>query len=223
MAKVSPTLQSYIDGGLFNRLPRTFAAYSFDRIKDWDNLFPAEQRYFERLFGLLDRSDEEAVRNLFAPLAAVEERMGIDRSSWSTKEFTLEHVDFLQRNRRLPEWRQAIADIFARIDPLLDAEVAREGRPRLVIVVTPPELPMGPDRMWLRLQDKGKLVPLAIDENDPLPDYLPKLLTGAPARRSGPRSTISTPRASPTPSTPGSSRPTTPCIALVARSTDGRA
>ena len=180
MAKVSPTLQRYIDGGLFDRLPRTFATYTFDRIQSWENLFPAEQRYFERLFGLLHRSDEHAVRDLFAPLAAVEQRMGIDGSRWSSREFTLEHVDFLQRNRRLPEWRQAIADIFARIDPLLDAEVAREGRSRLVIVLTPPELPMGPGRMWLRLQDKGKLVPLAIDDEDPLTDYLSKLLTGAP-------------------------------------------
>jgi hypothetical protein len=180
MPKVSPTLQRYIDDGLFDRLPRTFAAYTFDQLKAWDGLFPAEQAYFERLFGLLARSDEQAVKDLFAPLAAVEERMGVDRSTWSTKEFTLEHVDFLQRNRRLPEWRQAIADIFARIDPLLDAEVARQGRSRLVIVLTPPELPMGPDRMWLRLKDKGKLVRLEVGGDDPLTDYLPKLLTGAP-------------------------------------------
>ncbi len=180
MPKVSPTLQRYIDDGLFDRLPRTFAAYTFDRVKDWDNLFPAEHGYFERLFGLLARSDAQAVADLFAPLLAVEARMGVDRSTWSTKEFTLEHVDFLQRNRRLPEWRQAIADIFSRIDPLLDDEVARGGRPRLVVVITPPELPMGPDRMWLRIQDKGKLIPLALEGDDPLSDYLPKLLTGAP-------------------------------------------
>jgi hypothetical protein len=180
VAQLSPTLQRYIDDGLFARLPRTFGAYTFDRIKGWDNLFPAERRYFERLFGLLARSDEQAVQELFTPLLAVEKQMGIDQSTWSTKEFTLEQVDFLQRNRRLPQWRQAIADIFARIDPLLDAEAAREGRPRLVIVVTPPELPMGPDRMWARIKDKGTLIPLAFEGDDPLVDYLPKLLTGAP-------------------------------------------
>ena len=183
MPKVSPALQRYIDDGLFDRLPRTFAAYTFDRIKDWQNLFPAEQGYFERLFGLLARSDEQAVTDLFAPLLAVEERMGIDRSSWSTKEFTLEHVDFLQRNRRLPEWRQAIADIFARIDPLLDEEVTRQGRSRLVIVITPPELPMGPDRMWMRIKETGRLIPLRLDGEDAPGDYLPKLLTGAPRAR----------------------------------------
>ncbi len=180
MAKVSPKLQTLIDDGLFKRLPPTFATYSLDRLKDWKKLFPAEQDYFERLFGLIARSDDAAVERLFAPLFAVEEKMGVDRDSWNRREFTLEHVDFLQRNRRLPEWRDTIARIFAEIDPLLDQEVARAGRSRLVIVVSPSDLPMGPDRMWLRLQDKGKLVPLELGDGDSLPDYLPKLLSGAP-------------------------------------------
>ena len=180
MPNVSPKLQKFIDDGLFNRLPPTFATYSFDRIKEWDKLFPAEQAYFERLFGLLARSDDAAVERLFAPLFAVEEKMGVDRDTWNRKEFTLEHVDFLQRNRHLAEWRDTIARIFAEIDPLLDQEVSRQGRPRLVFALSPSELPMGPDRMWQRLQDKGKLVPLTLGDDDPLSDYLPKLFTGAP-------------------------------------------
>lgn len=180
MAKVSPKLRKLIDDGLFKRLPPTFATYSFDRIKDWDKLFPAEQEYFERLFGLLARSEDAAVERLFAPLFAVEEKMGVDRDTWNRKDFTLEHVDFLQRNRHLAEWRDVIARIFAEIDPLLDREIAREGRPRLVIVISPSDLPMGPDRMWLRLQPKGKLVKLDLGDGDPLPDYLAKILTGAP-------------------------------------------
>jgi len=180
MAKVSPKLQALIDDGLFKRLPPTFSTYSLDRLKDWNKLFPAEQDYFERLFGLIARSDDAAVERLFAPLFAVEEKMGVDRNSWNRREFTLEHVDFLQRNRRLPEWRDTIARIFAEIDPLLDQEVARAGRSRLVVVVSPSDLPIGPDRMWQRLQDKGKLVNLDLGEGDPLPDYLPKLMTGAP-------------------------------------------
>lgn len=186
MAKVSPKLQTLIDDGLFKRLPPTFATYSLDRLKEWNKLFPAEQDYFERLFGLIARSDDAAVERLFAPLFAVEERMGVDRDSWNRREFTLEHVDFLQRNRRLPEWRDTIARIFAEIDPLLDQEIARAGRSRLVVVVSPSDLPMGPDRMWLRLQDKGKLVPLALGEGDPLPEYLSTLLTGAPRAERAP-------------------------------------
>lgn len=180
MAKLSPELQGYVDDGLFDRLPPTFATYSFDRVKDWNRLFPAERDYFERLFGLMARSDDAAVERLFAPLFAVEEKMGVDRNTWNTKEFTLEHVDFLERNRHLAEWRDVVARIFAEIDPLLDQEVAREGRPRLVIVISPSTLPMGPDRMWGRLKDKGKLISLELGDGDPVPDYLSKLLSGAP-------------------------------------------
>jgi len=178
--KVSAKLKTIIDDGLFDRLPPTFATYSFDRIKDWPRLFPAERAYFERLFGMLDRSEQQAVENLFAPLRAVEEKMGVDRDSWKTKDFTLEHVDFLQRNPHLAEWRSTIAAIFSKIEPLLEAEVARQGRSRLVVVLTPGDLPMGPDRMWMRIKERGKLVNLALDEDAPLSDYLPKLLTGAP-------------------------------------------
>lgn len=180
MAHVSEKVQAILDKGLFERLPPTFATYTFDRIKDWDNLFPAEQDYFERLLSLLDRSDPEAVTRVFDPLRAVEDKMGVDRSTWNTKNFTLEHVDFLQRNRHLAEWRQTIANIFAEIDPLLDQELSRQGKPRLMVVVSPADMPMGPDRMWARIKDRGKLVRLELEGDDPLPDYLPKLLTGAP-------------------------------------------
>ncbi len=179
MQNYSPAIKRLIDGGLFERLPATFSVYSLDRIKDWKRLFPAEQDYFERLFGLLDRSSSEAVAELFAPLREVEQKMDIGGGIWKTRDFTLEHVDFLQRNRHLAEWREAIAGIFAQIDPLLDAEVARSGKPRLVVVVSPAELPMGPDRMWLRIRDRGRVVPLTLAEDAPLRDYLARLLSGA--------------------------------------------
>ena len=97
-AKYSPTLDQLIDKGLFERLPRTFGTYSLDRIQDWERLFPAEKNYFDRLFSLLDRSEAAAVEELFAPLRAVEEQMGIDPRTWRSGEFTLEHVDFLERS-----------------------------------------------------------------------------------------------------------------------------
>src|SRR5205085_2117765 len=62
--------------------------------------------------------------------------------------------------------------------PLLDAEVARQGRPRLVIVVAPAELPVGPDRMWTRIASHGKRIPLQPPADGS--DYLPLLLSGKP-------------------------------------------
>lgn len=184
--KYSPEIQRHLDDGLVDRLPVTFSVYSLDRIRDWNKLFPAEQGYFERLFGLLARSTDESVDQLFAPLREVERKMNVGDGIWRSKRFTLEHVDFLQRSKHLKEWREAVAAAFTRIDPLLDAEVARSGNPRLVVVVSPSELPMGPDRMWTRVRDQGTTVSLKVDETAGLDDYLAKLLTGAPRVRRAP-------------------------------------
>ncbi len=180
MQRYSPEIRRLLNAGLLDRLPRTFSVYSLDRLRDWNKLFPAEQKYFERLFGLLDRSSDEAVQTLFAPLREVEKSMDIGGGLWNSRTFTLEHVDFLQRNRHLPAWRSAVAEIFAKIDPLLDAELARVGKARLVIVVSPAELPMGPDRMWTRIRGHGRTLPVATESAADLNDYLPTLLSGAP-------------------------------------------
>ena len=186
MQRYSPAVRRLIDEGLFDRLPATFSVYTLDRIKDWHKLFPAEQGYFERLFGLLDRSPREAVDELFAPLREVERMMEIGGGLWNTKKFTLEHVDFLQRSKHLAQWREAVAAVFAKIDPVLDTEVARSGNPRLVVVVSPLELPIGPDRLWQRLRGPGRLLPLALDGEDASGDYLALLLSGAPRARRAP-------------------------------------
>ncbi len=186
MQDYSPTIRRLVENGLFERLPATFSVYSLDRISDWKKLFPAEHEYFERLFGLLDRSSADAVRKLFVPLRDVERKMDIGGGIWKTRKFTLEHVDFLQRSRHLAEWRAAIAGVFYKIDPILDAEVARSGNPRLVTVVSPAELPIGPDRMWTRIRDRGRLVPLELADDAKLSDYLARLLCGAPRANQAP-------------------------------------
>ena len=55
---VSPALQKLLDKGLLDRLPVSFSAFCFDQMKDWALLFPAERSYYERLFGMLDYTDE---------------------------------------------------------------------------------------------------------------------------------------------------------------------
>jgi len=176
----SAIIERIIAGGLFDRLPATFATYTFDRIRDWDMLFPAERGYFDRLLGLLDRSDPAVVKQLFAPLEAVEAKMQVNRREWNTREFHLGHVDFLQRSPHYAEWRNTVAGIFAVVDPKIDEEIAAQGRPRVVVVLAPADLPVGAERLWLRLAGKGKRVPLAVaDDADPR-EFASLLLTGAP-------------------------------------------
>lgn len=155
---ISPVLQALIDKGLFDRLPVTFSNFFFEQIQEWDLLFPAERSYHELLFGLLDRSDAQAVEALFAPLRAIERQMGVNERVWPKRRFSLDQVDFLNRSPQYAEWRKAIAEIFGRLNPTLDAETAKAGRPRLAILIAPADLPVGPDRMWTRLAGQGKRI-----------------------------------------------------------------
>lgn len=182
--KVSPALQALIEKGLLDRLPVSFASFCLDQMKDWELLFPAERSYYERLFGLLDRSDSQAVDQLFEKVRTVERTMGVNESTFPRGQFSLAQVDFLNRNPHYSEWRGAIAQVFSRLDPVLDAEVARNGHARLVIVAAPAQLPADPDRMWLRLQDRGKRV--AVQAPERIEDFLPLLLTGETQDRRAP-------------------------------------
>jgi hypothetical protein len=148
---VSPVLQKLIDAGLFERIPATFSTFFFEQIKDWDTLFPAEHSYFERLFLLIDKLPPADFEELFSPLRSLEPKMGVNERTWPRRSFKLDQVDFLNRNARYAEWRAEIAKIFSRLDPVLDEDTRRRGRPRLVIVLSPAELPVGPDRLWTRL------------------------------------------------------------------------
>jgi hypothetical protein len=182
--KVSAVMQRLIDKGLLDGLPRSFAAFCFDQMKDWDLLFPNERSYFERLFGLLDRSSGPVVERLFQPLRDLEPRMGMNEKTWPRGQFTLEQVDFLNRNRYYPEWRAAVAQVFAQLDPALDAEAAHNGHARLVIVIAPAQLPADPDRMWTRFQGRGKRV--GIETPERAEEFLPLLLTGEEQGRPAP-------------------------------------
>jgi hypothetical protein len=174
--KVSEALGKLIDKGLFERLPVTFTTYFYDRIKDWDLLFPAEQHYFELLFGLFDRVPAGELTALFEPVVAAETLMGVNEKNWPRHEFTLQNVDFLNRSPKYPVWRKAISDVFARVDPVIDGEIIKQGRPSLALILSPADLPVGPDRMWKQIPG-GQRVSLKIDGVEP-DAFVPALLGG---------------------------------------------
>ena len=165
----SAIIREAIDAGLFGKLPVTFSAYLMDQLKSWDLLFPAERRYYERLVRLLHQSEAAAVQELFHPMREVESRMKLPPALWSTREFTLDHVDFLNRSPVYPEWRRAVSDIFAKIDPVLEAEVARSGKARLAVVLAPAEVPLPTERMWTRIARHGRRIP--VQPPDDLTEY----------------------------------------------------
>jgi hypothetical protein len=180
--RVSAKIQGLIDKGLFDRLPRTFTGYCFEQLGGWQTLFPAEQTYYESLFSLFDRSDSAQVDRLFAPMRDIERRMGVNDKTWPKRQFTLDQVDLLNRNPLYPEWRGAVSQVFARVDPLLNSEIERRGHTRLVLVIAPPQLPVGPDRMWSRIERHGRRI--AIEAPADPAEYLPLVLRGGPDGKS---------------------------------------
>lgn len=180
--KTSPAIEKLIEDGLFDRLPVTFSTFFYEQISDWDLLFPAEKNYYERFFGLLAKIGPGDLDRLFADVRAAERQMGVSDAVWPKQTFTLQQVDFLNRSPHYPEWRKAVSAVFAEIDPRLDAETAQHGRPRIVVVLSPPEIPAGPDRLWMRIRNHGRVVPLEPPADSV--DYVPMLLTGKP-RASG--------------------------------------
>jgi hypothetical protein len=137
-------------------LPRSFSAFVSDQMQDWDRLFPAEHSYFQRLFALIERTPPD----LFRPLGEIETRMAFPKAL-----SPLEAVDFLNRSPHYAEWRRTVAEVFAKLDPALDAEIARSGHPRLVVVIAPAQLPADPGRMWQRIEKRGKRIQLESSDN----------------------------------------------------------
>src|SRR5262249_23677124 len=99
-------------------------------------------------------------------------------------QFTLQQVGMIHRSKYYTDWRQAVAFAFSRIDPILDVEVARNGRPRLVVIVSPRDLPASAQRMWSRIATRGRRLQVAEPHNSTA--YLALLLTGAPQGESAP-------------------------------------
>jgi hypothetical protein len=182
--KTSPVLDKLIEDGLFDRLPVTFSTFFYDQIHEWELLFPAEQRYYERFFGLLDKTDERALDRLFETVREAERQMGVTEAIWPKRTFTLQQVDFLNRSPHYASWRKAVSGVFARLDPVLDAETASHGRPRIVVVLSPAEIPAGPDRLWTRIAQHGKRVPVETPSDGA--DYAALLLTGNPRAAAAP-------------------------------------
>src|SRR5262249_17303001 len=80
--KTSPALDKLIEDGLFDRLPVTFSTFFYDQIHDWELLFPAEQKYYERFFGLLDKTEAGELDRLFESVRAAERQMGVTDAVW---------------------------------------------------------------------------------------------------------------------------------------------
>jgi hypothetical protein len=145
---------------LIARLPKTFRPAFNDQLRQWDLLFPAEQRQLQAQLDWLSRLNPEDFKQLFAPIVALESKMDLPGWESGTAGVTVKETGVLARSPLYPQWRGEVAKVFARID---DAAVESDGLkrvPRLLLCILPAGLPIQNQPLWPELAKQGTWVAL---------------------------------------------------------------
>lgn len=141
------------------RLPKTFAPSFNDQLRQWDLLFPAEQRQFRAELDWLARLPPGDFNHLFAPIVALETKMDL-RLDPTAKTLSIADTGMIARSPLYPQWRQEVAKVFARMDEGAGASASLRPLPRVVASILPSGLPVPKDPLWPELAKQGTWVPL---------------------------------------------------------------
>jgi hypothetical protein len=161
---------------LIPRLPRTFGPALNDQFRQWDLLFPAEQRGLEAQLDYLRRLPPEQFKRLFAPLVAIEGRMDLPHWDASSTGLSINDTGILARSPLYPQWRSEVEKVFSQID---EGAGKRKQFPRLLVCVLPAGLPVGSQPMWPELAKSGKWIGL----DQPFGAVLPGLAAAVAKRK----------------------------------------
>jgi hypothetical protein len=167
---------------VLTRLPATVHAFILVELHKWGTLFSAEQRYQRALLDhLTDLPQPELVRAT-AAIARIEAEAGCDRiARGNPARFQDEAQALLRKRRLLPAWRTAIDELFAMLDPALNARLYPPDAPRrLVVQLYAGDIAVQPDQLWGRFKGAGIRIPLDLAAA-PSPDAFRRALFGAHA------------------------------------------
>jgi hypothetical protein len=145
---------------LIGRLPRTFRPSLNDQVKNWDLLFPAEQRQLEAQLDWMARLPPPEFQALFAPIVEVEGKMELPRWESNTAGMTVQDAGLLARSPLYPRWRSEVEKVFSRIDEAVEKSGRIPRVPRLAICVLPPGLPLADQSLWPVPAKRGTWVAL---------------------------------------------------------------
>jgi len=148
------------DRELMARLPRTFRPALNDQLRNWELLFPAEQRRLEAQLHFLADLPAGEFHRMFAPIVEVESRMDLPHWDSGAVGMSVHDTGLLARSPLYPAWRSEVEKVFARIDEEVEKAGSRLRVRRLVICVLPPGLPASDEPFWPRLARQGKWVRL---------------------------------------------------------------
>jgi len=163
------------------RLPATFGGAVRDQLRQWDFLFPAEQRQLRAQLDWLSALAPPEFDRLFAPLRDLEGRMALGLHDASSG-LGVRDVGILARSPLYPRWRVEVEKVFGRIDAGAAPSVPLRSAPRLMLAVLPPAAALKDQPVWPALAKLGTWHSL----DRPFGDVLPPLVSAIAARPSNP-------------------------------------
>jgi hypothetical protein len=167
---------------LIARLPRTFGTALNGQLRNWDLLFPAEQRRLRFQLDWLDRLPGPEFQRIFIPILDLESKMDLPRWTANSAGFSVQDVGVLARSPLYPQWRAQVEKVFAQIDEALKESGALKPVNRMVFCILPSHLPLPPGPLWPELEKTA--VPLLL--NKPFGEILPGFAAALAARQPKP-------------------------------------
>ncbi|MCW5977967.1 MAG: hypothetical protein KIT09_07805 [Bryobacteraceae bacterium] len=141
---------------LLDKLPRTFLPVLNQQLKDWDLLFPAEQRPIRATLDYLGRLDDSEREALLSPVKALEKRMNLPGWTAAKDHLGIEDTSVLARSPLYPEWRVEVEKLFDNIN----ASVELPKSNKVVVSVLPAGLPLESAPLWPNLARRGRWIQL---------------------------------------------------------------
>jgi hypothetical protein len=157
---------------LIQRLPATFGPALNDQVRQWNLLFPAEQRQLRAQLDWLSRLPRDQFDRLFAPLLDIERRMALPRRDSSTAGLSVRDAGILARSPLYPQWRAEVERVFGRIDEAAAPSAGLQSLPRLLVCMLPPGIPLKAQPLWPDLDKDGSWFVLERPFGEILPAFV---------------------------------------------------
>lgn len=173
------SIRAALAKGVIHRLPMTFLPFVNQQLHQWDTLFPNERKSVERLILYIASLNAEQSAACFRDVTELEKKMGVRQWKFSTTEQTIENASLLARSAWYQDWRRAVQAVFdaANAYAQTTGNTDQSGN-RLVLIEIPLPLELDPVTAWLRWQQIGRSVNLAIPRASQSRGFLETLLVG---------------------------------------------
>jgi len=167
---------------LLDSLPRTFSTFIITELQKWPDLFEPEKAYFRTLLQQLGSLAPSDRQQIFGSLAAFEMRSGCNQiQAPDPVELDQLLIRHIKRSGLWMPWRAEIDQIFAKIQPGLDAALyGADPSHRLVVILYDQGITIERNQLWHRFRDVGLRVPLTLGNALTTGPFLAELFTGRP-------------------------------------------